>query len=56
MADNGAPKYPAIVVTDVGAPEGSDYVHDQATGMTVTASADAAGYTQAIKDLNEFAK
>ena len=52
MADNGAPKYPAIVVTDVGAPEGSVYVHDQATGMTVTAPNTTDGYLQAVKDLN----
>ena len=47
---------PAIFVTDVGAPEGSVYVHDQATGMTVTAEASPTGYQTAIRDLNKFAK
>jgi hypothetical protein len=57
MADkNDAPLYPTIFVTDVGAPEGSVYVHDQATGMTVTADASPQGYNQAISDLNKFAK
>lgn len=56
MADPGAPQYPTIFVTDNGAPEGSVYVHDQASGMTVTAPATEAGYTQAIADLNKFSK
>jgi hypothetical protein len=52
MADNGAPTYPVIFVTDNGAPAGSVYVHDQATGMTVTAPNTTDGYLQAVKDLN----
>lgn len=51
MADHGAPTYPVIFVTDNGAPEGSVYVHDQATGVTVTAPNTCEGYTQAVKDL-----
>lgn len=56
MADNQTPRHPVIFVTDVGAPEGSVYVHDQATGMTVTASSTPQGYEDAIRDLNKFAK
>ena len=56
MADNGAPQYPSIFVTDNGAPEGSVYVHDQATGMTVTAPATEEGYCQAVADLNNFSQ
>ena len=56
MADNETPQYPTIFVTSSGAPEGSVYVHDQATGMTVMAPADEAGYCQAIADLNKFSK
>jgi len=52
VADNDTPRYPAIFVTDTGAPEGCVNVHDQATGTTVTAPATEAGYTQAIRDLN----
>lgn len=56
MADNETPRYPTIFVSDAGAPEGSVYVHDQATGMTVTAPATSDGYCQAVRDLNKFAK
>lgn len=56
MADNGAPQNPVVFVTDHGAPEGSVYVHDQASGTTVTAPATEAGYTQAIRDLNRSGK
>jgi DNA-binding beta-propeller fold protein YncE len=52
MADNETPKNGAVYVSDAGAPEGSVYVHDTATGTTVTAPATEAGYCQAIKDLN----
>lgn len=52
MADNGAPQYPTVFVTSAGAPEGCVNVHDEATGATITAPATEAGYTQAIKDLN----
>lgn len=52
MADNDTPTYPTIHVSDAGAPPGSVYVHDEQTGMTVTAPATEAGYCQAIKDLN----
>lgn len=54
MADNDIPRYPAIFVTDNGAPEGCVYVHDQSTGMTVTAEATESGYSQAIADLKNF--
>lgn len=53
MADNQAPRYPAIVVTDVGAPQGMCNVHDQATGQTVIATATVEGYLQAVRDLNK---
>lgn len=53
MADNGAPRYPAIVVTDVGAPAGTVNVHNEATGQTVSAPATPAGYLQAVRDLNK---
>lgn len=53
MADTGAPTYPVIVVTDVGAPAGCVNVHDQATGQTVTAPATTEGYLRAVRDLNK---
>ena len=56
MADNGAPTYPVIFVTDNGAPDGSVYVHDQSSGMTVTAPSTSDGYLQAIRDLNNHSK
>lgn len=52
MADIGAPRYPLIVVTDVGAPAGTVNVHDEATGRTVNAPATPEGYLQAIRDMN----
>lgn len=52
MADDNKPQYPAVFVTDSGAPEGSVYVHDQGTGVTVVAPATEPGYCQAITDLN----
>ena len=52
MADNETPRYPSIIVSDAGAPEGQCYVHDQKSGATVLAPTTEAGYTQAIKDLN----
>lgn len=52
MADDQTPRNPVIFVTDVGAPEGSVYVHDQATGTTVQAPATTDGYLNAIRDLN----
>lgn len=51
MADNGAPRYPSIIVSDVGAPDGCVNVHDQATGATVQAPATSEGYLQAVRDL-----
>ena len=54
VADNENPQNPIIWVTDAGAPEGSVYVHDRQTGMTVLATADESGYCQAIRDLNNF--
>lgn len=53
MADNGAPTYPVILVTDVGAPAGLVNVHDQATGQTVQAPATPEGYLQAVRDLSK---
>ena len=53
MADYGAPRYPVIVVTDVGAPAGTVNVHDQATGQTVNAPATPDGYLNAVRDLNK---
>lgn len=52
MADNDTPRYPAIFVTDTGAPEGCVNIHNQATGQTVQAPATEAGYCQAIRDMN----
>lgn len=52
MADTGAPVYPVIVVTDVGAPAGCVNVHDQASGQTVQAPATPEGYLSAVRDLN----
>lgn len=52
MADIGAPRYPVIVVTDVGAPAGTVNVHDEATGQTVNAPATPDGYLQAIRDMS----
>lgn len=52
MADNETPRYPAIIVTDTGAPTGCVNVHDQATGATVVAPATQDGYLAAIRDLN----
>ena len=51
MADTGAPRYPYVVVTDVGAPPGCVNVHDEATGQTVQAPATPEGYAQAIRDM-----
>ena len=53
MADNGAPRYPVIVVTDVGAHEpGMVSIHDEATGQTI--QADQEMYLLSIKnDLNK---
>lgn len=53
MADTGAPRYPVIVVTDVGAQPGCVNVHDQATGQTVSAPATPEGYLQAVRDLKK---
>lgn len=53
MADSGAPRYPVIVVTDVGAPAGCVNVHNEATGQTVQAPATPDGYLQAVRDLNK---
>jgi len=53
MADNGAPTYPMILVTDTGAPAGTVNVHDQATGQTVNAPATPEGYLQAIRDMRK---
>lgn len=55
MADDTStgPQYPAVFVTDVGAPEGCVNVHDQATGATVTAPNTEAGYCQAIQELSK---
>lgn len=52
MADYELPTWPVIVVTDVGAPEGTVNVHDEATGRTVSAPATPEGYLQAVRDLN----
>lgn len=56
MTDKDPTPYPSIIVSDSGAPAGCVNVHDQATGMTVVAEATQAGYSQAIQDLNKFAK
>lgn len=56
MTEKDPTPYPSVIVTSAGAPEGSVYVHDEATGMTVVADASPAGYHQAISDLNKFAK
>jgi len=56
MADNGAPRYPTIFVSDTGAPEGCVNVHDQATGTTVTAPATTEGYLSAVRELNAQAQ
>lgn len=53
MADTGAPRYPAIVVTDTGAPAGCVNIHNEATGQTVQAPATPEGYIQAIKDMSK---
>lgn len=53
MADDKAPRYPIITVTDVGAPLGTVNIHDQATGQTVSAPATPEGYLQAIKDMGQ---
>lgn len=52
MADTGAPRYPVIVVTDTGAPEGTVNVHNEATGQTVNAPATPQGYLDAIRNMN----
>lgn len=52
MADTGAPRYPYVVVTDVGAPPGTVNIHDEATGQTINAPATPEGYQQAIRDMN----
>lgn len=53
MADHGAPRYPVIFVTDVGAHEpGMVSIHDEATGQTI--QADKEMYLLSIKnDLNK---
>lgn len=51
MADEYVPRWPAYVVTDVGAPAGTVNVHSEATGQTVNAPATVEGYLQAIKDM-----
>lgn len=51
MADNSTPSNPAIIVDSTGAPAGSVYVHDQASGATVLAPAD--NYTDTIKGMNQ---
>lgn len=56
MADNGAPTYPVVFVTNAGAPAGSVYVHDEQSGMTVTAPATPEGYLQAVRDLNNHSQ
>ena len=53
MADTGAPRYPMIVVTDVGARPGTVNVHDEATGRTVNAPATVEGYLAAVRDLKK---
>lgn len=53
MADTGAPLWPVIVVTDVGAPAGTVNVHDEASGRTVNAPATPDGYLNAVRDLNK---
>lgn len=50
MADTGAPRYPIIIVTDAGAPEGLVNIHNQATGQTVQST--QAAYLDAIRDMN----
>lgn len=52
MADNQTPRYPVILVTDVGAYEqGMVTIHDEATGQTI--QADREMYLLSIKDLNK---
>lgn len=49
MADQGAPRYPVILVTDVGAHEpGMVVIHDEATGQTI--ASDKEMYLLAIKN------
>lgn len=54
MTDKDPTPYPSVIVTSSGAPEGSVYVHDQNSGMTVVAENSEAGYCQAITDLKKF--
>lgn len=53
MADNGAPTYPVIFITNAGAPTGTVNVHDEATGRTVNAPSTPEGYLQAVRDLKK---
>lgn len=53
MADVGAPRYPAVIVTNAGAPSGMVNVHDEATGQTVMAPATPEGYLQAVRDMGQ---
>jgi len=53
MADTGAPRYPVIIVTDTGAPDGLVNVHNEATGQTVQAPATVEGYLSAIRTMNK---
>ena len=49
MADNEVPRYPVILVTDVGAYEpGMVTIHDEATGQTI--AADREMYLLSIKN------
>lgn len=53
MADTGAPRYPIIVVTDVGAPPGTVNIHNEATGQTVNAPQTSDGYLNAIRNMQK---
>lgn len=52
MADDGAPTYPVIVVTDAGAQQGCVNVHDQATGQTLS-NVKMTDYLDAIRSLDK---
>lgn len=51
MADKGKPDNPVIIVDSTGAPAGSVYVHDQASGATVLAPVD--NYTDTIREMGK---
>lgn len=52
MADQGAPRYPAVVFTDAGAPPGCMNAHNEATGQTIQVPATMAGIQEGYRELN----